>query len=177
MARKFITTLLAAAVTVTAFGAAPAKATDLRDLAGAAAGIAAVAIIAHQYNQSRDRGRETTSSRHQPQYYAPAPQRAPQHAPIYRAPQAQHFHQPAVKPRPLPPRVAQKALPAACVQSVADNRGRAYNVLGQRCLHNNYRNARALPQHCTVDLRTNRGWQTAYDATCLSRAGYSIARY
>lgn len=167
MARKFITTLLAAAVAVTAYGAAPAKATDIRDLAGAAAGIAAVAIIAHQYNQSRDRGREVTSTRQQ-QHYAPAP--------VYRAPQ-QHYQPPALKPRPLPARVSRNLLPANCVRTVSDNRGRAFDVLGQRCLQNNFRGANALPQRCTVDLRNNGRWRTAYDANCLSRAGYSIARY
>ncbi len=169
MARKFITTMLAAALAVTAYGAAPTKATDIRDLAGAAAGIAAVAIIAHQYNQSRDRGREVTSTRQYQQHYAPAP--------VYRAPQQQHFQQHNPKPRPLPARVSRKSLPATCLQNVADDRGRAYSVLGQRCLQNNFRGAHALPQRCTVDLRTNRGWRTAYDANCLSRAGYSIARY
>ncbi|MGR3507323.1 MAG: hypothetical protein ACU0B7_15810 [Paracoccaceae bacterium] len=165
MALKFIASILTSAIVVTGFNAAPARA-DVRDLATAAAGIAAVAIIANQLNKSRDRSKESVSSRNHPgQYYAPA----------YRAPQKNHGTH-FIQPRPLPDRVSRKALPAACVQRVEDNRGRAVNVLGQRCLQNNFRGAGNLPRACTVDVQTNRNWRTAYDADCLARAGYTIAR-
>ncbi|MGR3702475.1 MAG: hypothetical protein ACU0A4_10335 [Paracoccaceae bacterium] len=180
MARKFIASILTAAVLVTALNAAPARATDIRDLAGAAAGIAAVAIIANQLNKQRDRGDESYSSRNSlGQIFAPQ-QRVPQYGQGGQyygqgnyGQGGQHF----VKPRPLPDRVARRALPAACLQTVEDRRGRAFNVLGQRCLENNFRGARNLPQSCAVDIQSNRGWRSAYDANCLSRAGYSIARY
>ena len=155
MARKFIASILTAAVLVTALNAAPARATDIRDLAGAAAGIAAVAIIANQLNKQRDRGDESYSSRNSlGQIFAPQ-QRVPQYGQGGQyygqgnyGQGGQHF----VKPRPLPDRVA-------------------------RCLENNFRGARNLPQSCAVDIQSNRGWRSAYDANCLSRAGYSIARY
>jgi hypothetical protein len=165
MALKFIASILTAAVIVTGFNVAPARA-DVRDLAAAAAGIAAVAIIANQLNKTRDRSKESVSSRsNSGQYYAPA----------YRAPQKNHGGH-YIQPRPLPDRVSRKALPAACVQRVENDRGRAVNVLGQRCLQNNFRGAGNLPRACAVDVRTNRNWQTAYDANCLARAGYTIAR-
>lgn len=174
MARKFIASILTAAVIITGFNAAPARATDLRDLAGAAAGIAAVAIIANQLNKSRDRNDESFSSRNSlGQIFAP-PQRAPQYG--YGGQQYGHGGNQFIQPRPLPDRVARKALPAACLQTVEDRRGRAVSILGQRCLENNFRGARNLPQACEVDVQSNRGWRTAYDATCLGRAGYTIAR-
>lgn len=181
MARKFIAAILTAAVIVTGVSAAPARATDIRELAQAAAGIAAVAIIANQLNKSRGGDDDNIISRNGlGSIFAPQQQR-PQYGYGYddrrhdqgRYDQAgQHF----VKPRPLPDRVARKALPAACLQTVEDRRGRAVNILGQRCLENNFRGVRHLPQACEVDVQSNRGWRTAYDATCLSRAGYTIAR-
>ena len=65
MALKFIASILTSAIVVTGFNAAPARA-DVRDLATAAAGIAAVAIIANQLNKSRDRSKESVSSRNHP---------------------------------------------------------------------------------------------------------------
>lgn len=176
MARKFIAAILTAAVIVTGVNAAPARAADIRELAQAAAGIAAVAIIAHQLNKSRGGNDDNIISRNGlGNIFAPQ-QQMPQYGYGYddrRYDQAgQHF----VKPRPLPDRVARKALPAACLQTVEDRRGRAVNILGQRCLENNFRGASHLPQACEVDVQSNRGWRTAYDATCLSRAGYTIAR-
>ncbi len=175
MARKFIATVLTAAVIVTGFNAAPARAMDIRDVAQAAAGIAAVAIIANQLNKSRDQDDGIFSSRSGLGQVI-APQRQQPH---YGYDQRHYGHggQHFVKPRPLPDRVARKALPAACLQTVEDRRGRAVNILGQRCLENNFRGARSLPGACLVDVQSNRGWRTAYDASCLTRAGYSIARY
>jgi hypothetical protein len=175
MARKFIASVLTAAVLVTGFNAAPARATDIRDLAGAAAGIAAVAIIANQLNKQRDRGDEVYSSRNSLGQILAPNRNAQQYG--YGGQQHGHGGQHFVKPRPLPDRVARKALPAACLQTVEDRRGRAFNVLGQRCLENNFRGARNLPRSCAVDIQSHRGWRSAYDANCLSRSGYSIARY
>jgi hypothetical protein len=176
MARKFIAAILTAAAIVTGVSAAPARATDIRDLAQAAAGIAAVAIIANQLNTSRGSDDNIISRNGLGSIFTPQQHQRPQYGHGYddrRYNQAgQHF----VKPRPLPDRVARKALPAACLQTVEDRRGRAVNILGQRCLENNFRGARHLPQSCAVDVQSNRGWRTAYDATCLSRAGYTIAR-
>jgi len=180
MARKFIAAILTAAVVVTGVSAAPARAADLRELAQAAAGIAAVAIIANQLNKSRGGNDDNIISRNGlGSIFAPhqhSPQSSPQYGHGYDDRRHDQAGQYFVKPRPLPDRVARKALPAACLQRVEDSRGRAVNILGQRCLENNFRGARHLPQACEVDVQSNRGWRTAYDATCLSRAGYTIAR-
>lgn len=171
MARKFIASVLVAAVAITGFSVAPARA-DIRDLAQAAAGIAAVAIIANQLNKSHGRSQESVSSRNYlgalgtPQYSKP------QHNQFQQGYSNRHV----IQPRPLPNRVARRALPAACVMTLADQRGRPVSVMGERCLQKNYRDARHLPSSCSVDIRGQRNWSRAYDATCLSRAGYTIAR-
>ncbi len=170
MARKFIATVLAAAVVITGFSA-PARADKILDLAQAAAGIAAVAIIANQLNKSREQNRHSLSSRNQPTQYI-APQRH-----HFSAPQQNFRGGHVIQPRPLPQRAARYALPAACVMTISDDRGRRSNVLGERCLHKNFRGAGNLPRSCSVDVRGQRGWSHAYDADCLSRAGYTIARY
>ncbi|MFU8883142.1 MAG: hypothetical protein ACNA7Q_12315 [Rhodobacterales bacterium] len=171
MARKFIASVLVAAVAITGFSVAPARA-DIRDLAQAAAGIAAVAIIANQLNKSRDRSQESLSSRNHLGVFGTPHYSKPQHKQFQ---QGYGGHQ-VIQPRPLPNRVARRALPAACVMTLSDQRGRPVSVLGERCLQKNYRDARNLPGACSVDIRGQRNWSRAYDATCLSRAGYTIAR-
>ena len=171
MARKFIASVLVAAVAITGLSVAPARA-DIRDLAQAAAGIAAVAIIANQINKSRDRGKESLSSRsHSGQFGSPQYKQ-----PHYTNPKQGFGSKNVIQPRPLPDRVARRALPSACVMTLADQRGRPVSVLGERCLQSNYRDARNLPRSCSVDVRAQRNWSRAYDATCLQRAGYTIAR-
>lgn len=167
MARKFIASVLTAAVVIAGFNAAPARA-DGRELAQAIAGIAAVAIIANALDKSRKKDEPQVSSRDTGQIAGR------QHGYV----QPQHGWQGGhhLTPRPLPDRVARKALPAVCLQTVEDRRGRAVDVLGQRCLQNNFRGARHLPQSCMVDIQSHRGWRNAYDARCLSRAGYAVAR-
>jgi hypothetical protein len=174
MARKFIASVLTAAIVITGFNAAPARA-DGRELAQAIAGIAAVAIIANALNDKRKKdeahlGSRNTGYDHGRQHGYVKPQHG------YVQPQQQWHGDRQLAPRPLPDRVARKSLPAVCLQTVEDRRGRAVNVLGQRCLQNNFRGAQYLPQSCAVDFQSHRGWRSGYDARCLSRAGYSIAR-
>ena len=174
MARKFIASVLTAAIVITGFNAAPARA-DGRELAQAIAGIAAVAIIANALNEKRKKDQPQLGSRntgydHDRQHGYIQPQHG------YVQPQQEWHGGRHLAPRPLPDRVARKSLPAACLMTVEDRRGRAVDVLGQRCLENNFRGARKLPQSCVVDIQSHRGWRSGYDARCLSRAGYSIAR-
>ena len=62
MARKFIATVLTAAIVIAGFNAAPARA-DGRELAQAIAGIAAVAIIANALNDKRKKDEPQLGSR------------------------------------------------------------------------------------------------------------------
>ena len=155
LAPRLFTTGLAAAVALTGFATAPAHA-DSRDVARALAGVAAVAIIAKAIDNNKKKDRDRLTSRnynnynYNDGYYGQA--------------------------RPLPARVARKALPQSCVMRAEDRRGRDVRVLDRRCLDSNFRYASSLPRSCAVDIRTNRGKRAAYDANCLSRQGYTIAR-
>jgi hypothetical protein len=152
MHRKFIALIIAAATAIAGFAAsaAPARA-DAEDVAKALAGIAALVIIGkaiEDRNDRRDRGHVTQN------YHRPLPQ---------------------VTPRPLPPQVQRKFLPASCLRSVQTRRGEQ-SFFGARCLQQNYRHANRLPQACSVQVPTQRGWRYGYDPRCLRQSGYRIAR-
>ncbi|MEH6674042.1 MULTISPECIES: hypothetical protein [unclassified Sulfitobacter] len=184
---KFIASIAAAAVAITAFTAVPAAAGDRnRDLAKIAVGVLGVAIVGkiiHDKNKRDDeRARQEVSKhRHAPDtvYRAPRPPRA-EHVPVYRAPKAQRH----VEPRPLPKGYKRqqydrhanaKLLPKQCFQSFDTRRGQVL-MFGRRCLENNFRHADRLPQQCAQQIRTHRGTRNGYDARCLRGAGYSLAR-
>jgi hypothetical protein len=82
-----------------------------------------------------------------------------------------------IQPRPLPPRVSRKTLPAQCVREVKARHGNTRRVLGSRCLERNYRFANQLPRNCARQIETYRGWRWVYGARCLRQNGYEIARY
>lgn len=162
MSRKFIATILAAAIAVTGLTAAPARA-DSKDVARALAAIATIAIIAKTLDDS-NRKRDT---QHGYAPYRPAPQ-------VHRP--APHVQRPAtVHPRPLPNRVSRMALPAQCLFSVNTRHGEK-RVFGKRCLNETFQNARKLPQACETQLRGKGPSRTVYTASCLRDYGYTIAR-
>ncbi len=171
MYRRFIATIAAAAIAITAISATSAAAGDRnRDLARIAAGVLGVAIIGkiiHDSNK-RDDERDRIVSR---QHVQPAP--------VYRAPRPVQRHQ--VRPRPLPRGYGGeghrnvKLLPKQCFQSFDTRRGSVL-MFGSRCLQRNYRHANSLPQHCAQQIRTRQGNRFGYDARCLRGAGYSLAR-
>lgn len=165
MYRKFIATVSAAAIALTALGAVPAAAGD-RDNARALAailGIAAVGAIIHQKNK-KDK-KQTYSHRPAPVYQPPQ-----RHAPSYAPPR---HHQP--KPRPMPQRVDRKLLPQQCFRTYDTNRGRVA-MFANRCLQKNYQFSNRLPQQCNYVFRTPQGEQRGYDARCLRDQGYRLAR-
>jgi len=163
MSRTFIATISAAAIALTAFGAAPSFAQErnykLERTIAAILGAAVVGKILHDKN-TRDRG-----DRHvQPVQ----PDRSP--AVTWES------HRPdRIKPRPLPKRVDRRLLPRQCFRSFQTHRG-TYRGFGQRCLSNNFRHAHRLPQHCLTRLRTDRGPRRVFEARCLRNAGYRLAR-
>ncbi|MDF1726298.1 MAG: hypothetical protein P1U53_00985 [Sulfitobacter sp.] len=160
MYRRFIATIAAAAVALTALGSAPALANE-RDnarLLAAILGIAVVGKIIHDKNKDKDRV-------HQP---------APRHKP-----QVQH-HRPrqnahGLQPRPLPRGYNRKLLPGNCLQSFDTRQGRV-RMFGNRCLQRSYKFANRLPQHCVTRVRTHQGPRRGFEANCLRREGYSLAR-
>ncbi|MFD1509257.1 hypothetical protein [Lacimonas salitolerans] len=161
MSRKFIATILAGALAVTAFAAAPARA-DSKDVAKALAGIAALAIIAKAIDDRRDDKRKQTH------VHTPTRNYGNQH----RYP-AVRGH---VQPRPLPGRVSRKLLPGACMVDIS-GRNRKVRAFGSRCLANNRVNVNALPNNCRIQVRGNRQSHVLYEANCLRNHGYSLARY
>ncbi len=163
MYRRFIATIAAASIAITALGSFPAYAGE-KEIARAAAAILGIAIIGkiiHDKNK-RDDEREVTRRR-------PAPVVVPPHRPH------PTVRPRPVHPRPLPSRVDRKLLPSQCFRSYDTRQGKV-RMFGQRCLQENYRFADRLPNYCAETVRTERGVRRGYDARCLRDAGYRLAR-
>ncbi|WP_300056989.1 hypothetical protein [uncultured Roseobacter sp.] len=157
MHRKFIATVIAAALTVTAIGSAPARADNdaLRALA-AIAGIAIVGKVIHDRNKRK--AEKQTVTRNSSTLYGHGGDR------VIR-----------VKPRPLPHRANRRLLPGDCLRSVDTWDGRV-RYFSERCLERSYRHVNRLPQKCAVRFRGDDWNRRGYEARCLSRAGYKLAR-
>ncbi|NUH65325.1 hypothetical protein HTT03_08490 [Sulfitobacter sp. S0837] len=189
MYRKFIATIAALSVAITAFGPRPAAADDkevLRTLA-AIAGVAIVGKMIYDNNKKRDRERETvTRRRAAPVYEAPRYYPAVSERPRLR-PRADlrepRWEQPRreVTPlierevRPLPERVDRKLLPQQCFRSYDGEDGKVM-MFGEPCLEKNYAQVDKLPQYCAKRVKTAEGARYGYDARCLRDTGYSLAR-
>jgi hypothetical protein len=164
MYRRFIATITAASIAITAMGAVPAFAGD-RDTARALAailGLAVVGKIIHDKNKD-DRVRV---QRHTPHHKAHKKHKQ------YKANKPPRYND--VKPRPLPKRVNRKLLPGECLRSFRGYNGKV-RMFGRKCLRNNYRFAQSLPRHCLYTFDTPRGDRRGYDARCLRRDGYRLA--
>jgi hypothetical protein len=165
MYRRFIATITAAAIAITAIGALPAAA-DERDTARALAAILGLAVVGKIIHDNR---KDDRVQRHQP---APVYRQKQHKQQVYNPPRYQNQH---VQPRPLPQRVDRKLLPGQCLRSF-DTRGGKVRMFGRKCLNNNYQYTRRLPQQCLQVFRTNRGDRQGYEARCLRQNGYSLAR-
>lgn len=178
MYRKFIATITAAAIALTAIGAVPARAgeNDTARVVAAILGLAVVGKIIHDKKKDRD------ANRHEP---APVQQVHKQHPPRYDSPRydpprydpprydQQYGHKPQA--RPLPERVNRKLLPGQCLRSLETRHGKV-RMFGNRCLQRNYSFAHRLPQHCNFSFKTRDGYRRGYEARCLRDAGYRLAR-
>ncbi len=192
MYRKFIATIAALSVAITALGSTPAAADD-KEIARTLAAIAGIAImgkIIYDKNKERDREREreivtrraATPVYEAPRYYARVSER-PRLRP--RADLRRHTSweprdrdvTPVIKRevRPLPERVNSKLLPQQCFRSFDSDEGKVM-MFGERCLEQNYANTDRLPTFCAKRIRTDDGAQYGYDARCLRDSGYSLAR-
>ncbi len=162
MHRRFIATIIAAALAVTAIGSAPARADDdaLRALA-AIAGLAIVGKVIHDRNKRK--AEQHSVSRNSAPFYEYNPNR-------YRSGRVID-----VKPRPLPKRANRRLLPGNCLRSVETWDGRI-RYFGTRCLERTYGSVSRLPQNCAVRFRGDDRNRRGYEARCLSRAGYKLAR-
>jgi hypothetical protein len=155
MSGKFIGSIVAAAIALTAFGANAVQAddrnTDLERAIAAILGVAIVGKIIHEKNKRDDRGK--------------------QHA----QPHQGHGTHAGVQPMPLPDRINKRLLPRQCFRSFHTRRG-IYRGFGERCLSNNFRYVNQMPRYCMDRIRTDRGPRRVYDARCLRDAGYRLAR-
>lgn len=154
MSRKFITTIVAAAIAVTTISATPAFADGHRtrddQLGALLLGAAAIFVIGKAINdrKKRENKAQVTTRNVAPQY-------TPQHS--------------------EPPRATRKSvLPAYCVRNLntADGRQR---VVGLLCLERNYGNVDHLPRNCLRGVETRNGQRWGYAPRCLRRNGYRIA--
>lgn len=155
MHRKFIATIVAAALAVTVIGNAPARAND--NVLGALAAIAGIAIVGkviHDHNKRKDHHTPVTRQ-------------------TYKTPVQSHKNRVYdIKPRPLPKRANRKLLPGNCLRSADTRQGRV-RYFGQRCLQHSNHSVSRLPHNCKVRVR---GQGHGYEARCLRRNGYELAR-
>ncbi|WP_300032746.1 hypothetical protein [uncultured Roseobacter sp.] len=156
MHRKFIATVTAAAICITAAGVAPARANE--DVLRALAAIAGVAIVAKVINDRNDRKREQTVTRNT---YQPVQRNL---EPVYR-----------LEPRPLPRRVQRRLLPGDCLRSIP-TRDRTYRIFGKKCMERNYSYTDELPRTCKVKFKGPNRKRKGWDARCLRQEGYQLAR-
>lgn len=181
MGLKFIAAVVAAALTVTTFGAAPARAdNDLLKSLAIVAGAAAVGKLIYDRNQRAQYNDQPSRNSTQPQGFYRAPEQQ-----TYRGPKSHNGYHPSVrpnsgyynsvKPRHLPKRVDRKLLPGDCLQSIDTRNGRV-RFFSQRCLEQNYQYVNRLPRECAVRFRTYNGPRAGYDARCLRDEGYQLAR-
>jgi hypothetical protein len=180
MHRKFIATIAALAIAVTAFGAAPARADD-RDTARILATILGAAVVGKIiYDRNKRKQRSNYERRQEQPVYKPRRNHAPRvakkpPAERYRpAPRYTELPRHAPEPRPLPRRVDRKLLPGECFRSYETYDGRV-RMFGRRCLQENYRFAHRLPKYCMTDIATNDGRRRGYEARCLRAEGYRLA--
>lgn len=166
MYRKFIATIMAASVALTALGSTSAFAGDRQNTQALITilGIAAAGALIHKRNKDKKK-QASNHQQPQPDYYQP---QLPK--PVYEPPR---YHQP--KPRPLPDRANRKLLPQECFRSFETRRGKV-RMFGARCLQRNYKFVNRLPQSCEYIFSTKRGDRRGYEARCLRNNGFRLAR-
>jgi hypothetical protein len=170
MYRKFIATVAAASIALTAMGSAPAVAGDDQTARTIAAilGLAAIGAIVHENRKDRNERDQILLERGHNDYRKPAP--------VYKQPRADNPPRYSVpKPRPLPQRVDRRLLPQECLQSFETRRGKV-RMFGARCLNRSYDFANRLPRECEYVFDTRRGDRRGYEARCLRDRGYRLAR-
>lgn len=142
MSRKFISLIVAAAITVTGVSlAAPAKAGN-DDLAKFLFGATALVIIGKALD---DRGHVTVV----------APQPKPKPKKVYP-------HRKVRDPR---------ALPSNCLRGVQTWNGKV-SLMNKSCLKTHYRYTHSLPQTCAVRVHSNGAMRAGYNMQCLKQRGY-----
>ncbi len=155
MTRKFITTIVAAAIAVTGFTATPAAAgNDNFEKLMLGAGTLLIIGSALEHHNS---GTKVIIQDDYAHGYG-------------------HDRTPHKKKKKK--RRFSKALPGYCLKHFETRRGHV-RMFGARCLKRNYRFAHKLPEHCKIKIKTwrhgERVKRVGYQARCLRHKGYYIA--
>lgn len=174
MYRKFIATVAAASIALTAFGALPAAAGDRRT-ANTIAALLGLAVVGKIIHDRKDRKKQAGNHQSNPDHRAPVYGKPIHQQPIHREPayQPPRYDQPV--PRPLPDRVSRKLLPQKCLRRVETRHGRV-RMFASRCLKRNYDYTHRLPRQCNYTFNTGRGDRRGYEARCLRDHGFRLAR-
>ena len=189
MYRNFIATVLATAVALTAFTAAPARANN-DDLLKILGGVAAIAIIGAAINEARDdddvthnynyynNGRHKAHRKHHKHHTHHKHHKRYTHT--HKGYRHSHdgFQRHNNRARPVPTRVQRKLLPASCRVNARRN-GQNFLAYSDWCLDRKFRHTNALPRKCAVNARVlhNNKRNSVYSSRCLSRYGYAAAKY
>lgn len=152
MSRKFIASILIAAVTVTglSLSAAPAKAGN-DDLAKLLFGATALVIIGKAVS---DRNRHSA-----------APAETTRHD-DYRREEERRKRREA--------RRNFRQLPASCLRQHRTRDGRV-RMMSTYCLERNYNHVSRLPHDCKIRVRTSDGPRRGYQMRCLRDRGFKLA--
>ncbi|KIN74686.1 hypothetical protein [Sulfitobacter guttiformis] len=169
---RLVGTLSAIAIALTTLTAVPAHADNKRAVRTVATilGLAVVGKIIHDNNKDRSDGRAVVGTSGHGNGYGNG------HGGVRRPGNGNGHVTTHPRPRPLPARIDRSLLPGKCFYSVPSYQGQV-QMFGRRCLEQNYHYANRLPQSCSVRARSNRGTYVGYDARCLRRSGYSLARH
>lgn len=155
MSKTFIATVLAGALAITSFTAAPARA-ELDNFEKFILGAGTLLIIGaaiengnQQKSKKKKEPKVTYSTR------------------SYSKPKVTHHkpHKPKAKVH------RKRPLPAFCLTNVRSHEG-PRRIYSNRCLQNNYRGVNTLPQRCKTFIQGPRGTRVGYRPRCLARAGY-----
>ncbi|MFZ5962355.1 hypothetical protein ACOXXX_05325 [Thalassococcus sp. BH17M4-6] len=188
MSRKFIATILAAALTVTGFAATPARANDAEALARILGTAATVYIIGNAIKNSRDdddrvrvnsnghrydrddrydRGRYDRDRYDRNRYdrndrydHGRDRHRTDRH----RTDRGRDWDR------------RSRGLPTRCLLRGVNRKGDRVSVLGARCVERNFHRVNRLPDRCRVQMRTEKGVRVVYKTRCLRRNGFELAR-
>ena len=178
MSRKFIATILAVTLAVTAFASKPAQAASEEDIAKIIAGAATIFIIGKAIQGSRDNDHDDKKSKRYVYKDRDGGDRYKDkndHRNRGRVIIQNHGRNDRGRDGHWSYSNRATPLPQAC-QVTARTRSGYETLFGARCLDRNYRSARRLPSECLRDVRSFRGERQAYSGSCLRSRGYSTAR-
>ncbi|MGR3455467.1 hypothetical protein [Pseudooceanicola sp.] len=167
MGRKFIATILAAALAVTAISA-PAQARNNDDLVKFLAGATALVIIGKAIHDSKERKERNET------HYRPQPRHDDRHSPRQGHGDRWDRHDRDRHDRDRWDRHDRRiSMPAECRVNVRTPRGTIAGY-GYRCVQQNPRLARAIPGECVTATRAHQGPRFIYSSHCLARAGIRV---